>query len=272
MSNKKQLEMKCFNATQDFINGKLGLKSRKYLRLLLPNEVQVVQSERPDFILADEKETYLLEHFMVDFCYDGQKNNQSESRRAGREINDIFTKFHDPTIGTIKDSDIDEAVSVIESEVNKITNITQKFDYEKYVQAFRRVFFEHYKRVSEYRKNPEVKDENIKVGFLIEFHCDTSLLNAIYNGSIVYLKGARKPFPMTADILNMFKDARDLDFIIISQFDEGVATEARYVTAFEPRNIKRSLELQRISVYDSVYYLDVTKNIKLNVAADHGLR
>ena len=265
MGDKKQLEMSCFSATMAYADTILGKRARRYFYSILPYDLPVIQSERPDFILKDGNRTYLLEHFMVDFCYDGKKNNQSESRRASREILDIFRKYHDSSIGTIKDSDIDEAVSVIEGEINKITNLVKKFDYEKYVQAFRRVFTEHYKRITEYRKNSEITSDDDKVGFLIEFHCDTCLMNAIFNGSVVYLKGAHKPFPMTHDIIRLFREASDLDFIILSQFDEGVTTDAKSVRVFEPRNIEKSLEIQKISVYDQVFYLDVTKNIKLNV-------
>lgn len=108
----------------------------------------------------------------------------------------------------------------------------------------------------------------MKIGFLIEFHRSTLFMNAKYNGTTVRLGNDKKQFPMTTEILNIIKGAVDLDFVIIAQYDEGTATEVRDVKIYEPRNIKESIEKQRIKVFDSVTYEKNNAEVKLLVKKD----
>lgn len=266
MNNKKLLEKRCFDLTREYVSTRTNLKVRKYISSLIPicNEnLMLYSSERPDFVGALGDNYYAVEHFMIDFCNDGINNNQSESRRANNDVMDIYNKYHDPYLGTIKDTDINDATQDIENEINKISNIALAFDYDKYIEAFRRSFEKHYSRVDDYLSNEIIKGNCIKIGFLIEFHCDTTLMHAIYNNSTVSFQGQHRPFPMTREIIDLFDNARKLDFIIVSQFNEGVSVEAQDVRIYEPSNLEDSLMKQRITVYDKVCYSKIKRNVTL---------
>ena len=265
MNDKKKLEIECLDTTLAYIDAYMGKKAKKYFYSIAPMHVQPIQTERPDFVFNVDDCDILLEHFLIDFCYDGPKHNHSQSKRASRDIQEIFTTYHDPEIGTLRDSDMEAATVDIEEEINRLFNISQTFSYEEYVQGFKRVFNDHYQKISRYKDNPEIKKEKVKVGFLIEFHCDTCLLNAVFNGSIVTCNGGFKQFPITKDIVELFTASTGLDFVIISQYIEGVLTEPQYVAIYEPQNMKKSIETQKIKVYDSVFYTSIKKNITLNV-------
>lgn len=268
MKDKKQSEYDCLNLTKSYINNKCNLKTRKYIYSLIPFDdvnIKVEQSERPDFVINSDKCSYAVEHFLIDFCYDGPANDQSMSKRANRNVFGIYEKYHDHTIGTIKDEDINSAVADIEKEINNIENIAKSFSYEKYIDGFKRVYEQHYNRVESYRANVTLTNPNIKVGFLIELHCDPTLVQAVLNGSLVSFKSNHKPFPITKEIIELFRSSTELDFIILSQFNEGVFTEAHDVRLFEPNRIDASLDKQRIQVYDRIVYPNITKNIKLNI-------
>lgn len=266
MSDKKQLEQQCLDLTRDYIATFANDKTRKYINSLVPicNEDFIfAQNERPDFIANCLDTTYGVEHFMVDFCFDGPNNNQSQSKRTSSNISSIFRKYHDPDIGTIADENIDSAGKDIEEQINVLSNISRSFNYDSYVSAFRQVFERHYKNIEAYKTN--INSVKVKIGFLIELHCDTSLMYAMWNGSVVDFSSHRKAFPLTKDIYELFSSAKELSFIILSQFDEGVSLEAKNVRIFDPNNMDRSVEEQNIRIYDSIFYPDIKKNISFNI-------
>ena len=264
--DKKQLEQRCVELTRDFVANRANEKKRKYINSLVPlcdNDFILVSSERPDFVANYGECSYVIEHFLVDFCNDGVNNDQSESRRANRDVMKIYKKYHDPKIGTIKECDIADATCDLEVEMNKLINISLSFDYQKYVDAFRRVFAYHYSRVNDYLSNTLIKGNCTKIGFLIEFHCDTEFMHAIYNNTNVYFNGRFKAFPLTKDIVDIISAATNLDFVIISQFNEGVSVESRDVRIYEPNDVNKSIREQRIKVYDEVYFEKTRKNFRM---------
>ena len=266
--DKKQIEQRCFDLTRDYVTNRLNEKKRKYINSLVPicnKDFFPITSERPDFVSNCEECSYTIEHFLVDYCNDGINNNQSESRRANRDVMNIYRKYHDQVIGTIKESDIDAASQEIEEELNRIVNISLAFDYGKYVDAFRRIFEQHYSRVDEYLSNILIKRNSTRIGFLIEFRCDTTFMHAIYNNADVSFKGKHKPFPLTKDIVDLLRTAKKLDFVMISQFNEGVAIESQDVRIYEPNDMDKSIREQHIKVYDKVYYEKVKKNISFGI-------
>ena len=263
MSDKKQCELRCFDTTMEYVRHRLNSRERDYFESIFPSDLRPQQSERPDFIMNSQGVTYLIEHFLIDFCYDGPKNNQSRSKRENRAVKGIYDQYHDPTIGTIKEEDKEAALSDIETEINRIVNISNIFNYDKYMDAYIRVYSEHYNRIESYKKNTMINNNTIKMGFLIEFHCETFGISAMYNGGEVRFHNPQPAFPMTNEIINLFSRSEDLDFIIVSQYMEGLPTEAKYVRAFEPGNIKRSIDVQRIKIYEKVFYHPLNKELSL---------
>ena len=269
-NKKKKSELNSLFLTKEFINSRTNLTVRKYIHSLCPiddERLSIIQSERPDFIINDDFSecSYIIEHFLIDYCYDGPKSNQSESKRANKAISDIYHRYHDPLIGTINDKDIDSATADIEAEINSIANIASSFDYDKYIEGFKRVFNQHYGNMEAYKTNILISGSIIKTGFIIELHCDTTLMHASWNGSVVSFEGKHRAFPLTKDIISIIQTAPELDFVILSQFNEGVYTEACDVRLFEPRNIGHSIDIQRIRIYDKIYYPKINKHIKLNI-------
>lgn len=265
MTDKKAQEQHCLDTTKDYVSNRLSKKVRSYFYSLCPINLNCIQNERPDFVINHKDCSYAIEHFLVDFCFDGPNNNQSNSKRATKDLNAIYNKYHDPENGTIKDEDVEAARSELQKLVNTTTNLTQKYDYNNFLDAFIRVFNAHHDRVAAYRNNSAILGREVKVGFLIELHFVSALLCAKLNGSNVYFSNREKFFPMTKEILALLTSATDLDFVIISQYHEGVPLDAKDVKIYEPQNISKSLDIQRIKVFDEVSYLDIERNIVLKV-------
>ncbi len=74
-----------------------------------------------------------------------------------------------------------------------------------------------------------------------------------------------KAFPLTKEIVDLISTATKLDFVVISQFDEGVSVEARDVRIYEPKDMDKSIREQRIKIYDKIYYEKTKKNITINL-------
>lgn len=264
MDKKKQAELNCYNTMLSYVQHRFNKQEREYFSAIMPLEANPQQSEKPDFIINTDVKTYLIEHFLIDFCYDGPKKNQSKSKLEKRNIEKIFNTYHDPTLGTIADEDKDEALSDIEAEINSITNISNTFIYKEYCDAFNNTFSDHYRKIESYKNNSLIENDQIKIGFLIEFHCNTFRIGAKRNGSSFYFHTIQPAFPMTKDIIDIIVQAHDLDFVIISQYSEGVPMDAKSVRIIEPNNSQKSLNVQRIKVYDEVFYPELNMRIELN--------
>ena len=269
-NQKKNAELSCLTLTKEYIKVRTNLTVRKYIHSLCPiidERMNIIQSERPDFIINDDTNScsYAIEHFLIDFCYDGPNNNQSKSKRASKEVTDIYHRYHDPSMGTINDKDIGSAAADIETEINSITNIASSFDYDKYIDGFKRSFGKHYGNLETYKTNKLINSSIIKTGFIIELHCDTTLMHASWNGSVVSFKGNHRAFPITKDMISIIQSATELDFVILSQFNVGVFTEASDVRILEPRNLDYSIDKQHIRIYDKINYPRINKHIKLNI-------
>ncbi len=260
---KRQHERDCWEKTIEYVMHRMNKTERRYFSSIVPINADVVSADRPDLIMHYQDHTYLLEHFMVDFCYDGRAHNQSQSKLANSEIMGIYNEYHDPTTGTIKDERMEEATEKIEHSLNRVKDLPNKFNYFEYVEGFRTIFSKHYERMEEYKKKAEGKK---KIGFLIEFHREAHMLVAERNGLKEIFKGQRKEFPLTKEIYEIVANAKELDFVIISQYDEGVPIEAKDVKIYEPRNMAESLQKQKIVVYDRVYYESIKADIHLNLA------
>ena len=123
MNDKKQTEQKCYETAKAYIDTCLSRRVKKYIYSLFPLEIPPIQTEKPDFIINAPDCDVLIEHFMIDICNDGPNNNQSRSKRAEREVDQIYGNYHDSDSGTIKDCNIEPAVADIEKTINNIVNM-----------------------------------------------------------------------------------------------------------------------------------------------------
>ena len=89
-------------------------------------------------------------------------------------------------------------------------------------------------------------------------------MHAVYNNATVTFKGTHKAFPLTKEIVDLISTATELDFVIVSQFNEGVSVEAQDVRIYEPKDMDKSIREQRITVYDKVYYERIKKNLTID--------
>lgn len=265
----KNDEIRCLNKTIEYINSICGTKVEKYINSVIPikniNSFDIKEQERPDFVLRKDDCAYGIEHFMVDFCYDGINNNQSKSKLSRRDSRDIYHKYHNDEVG-LENEDVENARKDMEKFINHNSNISLSFEYDRFVDGFKKAFDKHYTKIDEYKENSFLKGICNKMGFLIEFHCDTFMINAYIDGNPIYFRNTKNmPFPLTKDIVNIFRKADKLDFIILSQFSEGIESDARSVLVFEPQNIDESLKKQRLKIYDKVGYYKIEKKVKLYI-------
>ena len=88
MESKKIIEKNCLKKTQVYIP--YANKHSKYVLNLLNGEV--IESERPDFLIKNDKETIGVEHFLIDTLIGKKKASRSRLRQS--EISRVFNRYH----------------------------------------------------------------------------------------------------------------------------------------------------------------------------------
>ncbi len=110
----------------------------------------------------------------------------------------------------------------------------------------------------------KVMDDPTHIVRFDKYEVSALAMRAKYKGSDVsFGTMGSAQFPLTSDIVNIIEQGKDLDFVIVSQYGEGIDYIPKSVWIFEPNRMKESIDIQRIKVYDSVYYLKDKINIKL---------
>lgn len=240
MVSKKIIEKNCLKKTQAYIP--YANKHSKYVLNLLNGEV--IESERPDFLIKNDKETIGVEHFLIDTLIGEKKASRSRLRQS--EINRTFNRFHDDL-----DGNEEKALRSIESIVQADVDAVQKFDYGKFIKEFERIVNDHVSKVGDYKK---IQGTSFKTMFLIEIPIAKNKMigiNRKFDKEII--KGRR--FPITDEMLRILRRiSADVDYIVISSMHENYKTISFAVYTFDCKCFEESIAPQVNDIYYKFTY------------------
>lgn len=239
METKKAIEKNCLEMTQNYIS-RSPCASKYILELLLGD---VIDSERPDFLIKNKMGVIGVEHFLIDTMKGRKKSARSRSRKS--EIQRTFDKYHNSIDGN-EENAINDIEAIVQSDIDAVQN----FDYLKFISEFKRIVNNHYQQVKEYK---EQHKDIVKFAFLIEISISKNEMIGFRSGQQEKIKGNR--FPITNDILKMLKNISDkVDYVIISVMRENYHKRPFAVYAFDNSNFEKSITPQFEKVYDSFTY------------------
>lgn len=189
-SISKNAERRCFDIVQHI----------KHYDIL---QGDVIECERPDFIIGSVG----LEHFLVDVITDNCSINRKQSNLIQNKV--MYYKEHPDVL----DEDVmsDKALSYVQDVINKQICGISTFDYQTFADNFKRVYYKHYKNIHIYRRKCD------RLGFLIEI----PYIKPIGTESYVIIDNNKKreqrikTIPITKNMIECFKCADNVDFIII---------------------------------------------------------
>lgn len=240
MDNKKSSERICLDKTCNYVSH-APKASKCILEFLFGN---VINSERPDFLIENKVGVLGVEHFLIDTLIGRKKSARSRLRR--NEIQRTFDKYHGAIEGN-EENALGEIESIVQSDVDAVQN----FDYRKFESEFERIVKEHAENAKEYKK---VHEEIVKLAFLIEIPISNNKMIGIQrNGQQEKIKGRR--FPITVDMLKALKKiSGKVDYVIISIMHENYRNLPYTVYAIDNSKFEESIAPQLKEVYRSFTY------------------
>ena len=238
MENKKSVERKCLDKTRAYTY--YSSKSPKYILEFLQGEV--VECERPDFIIKRNAENIGVEHFMIDTLIEKKTNSRSRSRQS--EIQRTFDRYHDNL-----DGNDEQALREIQNIVQADVDAVQNFDYNRFISEFERIIKQHAEKTQEYKKK-----KLTEIVFLIEIPISRTKLVGIDRGlKLSTIKGRK--FPITEEMIKIIKQVNhDVNFIIISIMRDDYKRVPFSVYAFDCRKIDESLDSMKNDIYMKFTY------------------
>ena len=252
---QKDNRKNCLEMTKNYIS-RASVSSRYILKILSGD---VVEGERPDFLIENQSGTVGVEHFLIDTLIGKKKAARSRIRKS--EIKRTFDKYHDSIEGN-EENALKEIESIVQSDVDAVQN----FEYKRFVSEFERIINEHSANVKEYK---ELHEDINKLAFLIELPISKNkMIGLRRDGTNEEIKGER--FPITIDMLRILKGiSNTVDYIIISVMHENYHNRPFVVYAFGNSNFEESIAPQLKEVYRSFTYdwqtMPFKAKVKLNL-------
>lgn len=181
---KKPEERKALDA---FLNEKHNKKFKKY---------EILESERPDFILIKNNQRIGIEHFKADTIL----NQYSDSESVKNEMNtkNMYNKHHSDLLQNKFNTN--SSANDLEFIINNSLEAMSNFDYDKFIDSFKRIFEKHAKKIPEYRSKCDEIWFLIDIG--IEYPNFTCFLK---NGGYTRLN----TLPISYDMLKIFDGYND---------------------------------------------------------------
>ena len=227
---------------------------------------ELIDSERPDFLSKEKnyenKSKIGIEHFTVDLFSD---EKGSKSRIQNSTISKKVEEYQNNPSLLNEDSKNGKSLKWIEDNFNYFMNMPNNFEYKQFKNNFKRVFYKHYNKIKDYKKECE------KIGFLIEI----SYIEPLANTGFLVDKNSNgtqsKIPPLTKDIIKCFKNKKDLDFVIILYVPylfTGNPEEYKKCKAikFESRHTTRNVKEQNINLYTDFCFVPLPKiETKFNI-------
>lgn len=255
MEGKKTIEKKCLEMTHNYI-ARAPMQSRHIIKCLFG---EVIDSERPDFLVQNQLGIVGIEHFLIDTLIGKKKAARSRIRQS--EIKRTFNKYHDSIDGN-EEKALKEIESIVQSDVDAIQN----FEYNKFISEFERIIDEHLANVKEYK---ELHEDISRLAFLIELPIPKNrMIGLRIDGINEEIKGEK--FPITIEMLRILKSiANTVDYTIISVMHENYHNRPFVVYAFDNRNFEDYIVSQLKEVYRSFTYdwqaMPFKAKVKLNL-------
>lgn len=206
---------------------------------------KIVESERPDFVVGEIG----IEHFLVDilvndFSASISRKQDAEKIKKIEEYNKHPEKL-DECIET------GEITKYLEKNIKEQIDGLCNFNYNEFINNFKRVFDKHCKNIEAYRKKCKI------LGFLIEIPYPKPM----NTGYVIMDNDTKrtqrlKIIPITKDMIKCFQYANNIDFIVLCiipiNFKEDYS-ECQVVKV-DMKNIEKSIRQQGMIICDKFDY------------------
>ena len=238
--NKKAIERSCLDKTREFRHF-----ARSYTKNILGYLCgEVIESERPDFIIQSSIGYIGVEHFLIDTLLGKKRAARSRIRKS--EIQRTFDKYHDSLDGN-EDNALNDIQGIVQADLDAV----QRFNYLDFIKEFKRISLDHSKGVGGYIKTNRNLD---KIIFMVEVNIawDKMIgIDGFYRSEII--KGRR--FPVTKDMIDIMREIPEqVDYILLSVMHEHYKKTPLVVYAFDKKKLNQSISAQFIQIYRRFTY------------------
>ena len=196
---KKQNELDIFYKYIDQVSSESwkNKSGMKFLRKLISNvkNGNVVNYERPDFIIKTKTEVIGIEHMFIPLFLkkDDRKDGTCKISSNSKFLKSRDKKYIESRIdkSNISKKDVDYLVNGFNDRFLRIKD----FDYNDYINSFRDILYKHISSIKEYND----KSKYNKFGIFLELEGFSHIIGYSYNNRFNFLQN----IPLTKDIFNV---------------------------------------------------------------------
>lgn len=224
---------------------------KRIYKLLAGN---IMQSDKPDFIINTDNLKIGLEHFLISTVMRGE--NYPLNIWQINEYSNLYKSYTGNKDSINADIDSGVIPKKVENLVNEIVSIRNKFTYKDFIERFCNALGDegnHVKHIDHYKKNCDI------LGFMVEL---PDISNGMYqlNGSSVSQQFAIMPFSndMCNCIDSLFTKYKNLSFLIFV-FDKN---KVLYLSS---KNWKNDLKIQNVHICKYFDIKKINRKLQLNV-------
>lgn len=257
--DKKNSELMCLDRV---IKAKesLHIESRQIINKISGNELNRVDTERPDFVRycpptsENEKGTLIgIEHFRVDRLSLQKKNGRVASTGIAIEkaVYEIYEQWYEEVTSSkeMPEGVVSDIANLVAAQINK----EEKSSYNTFIKSFEYSLNKHLESIDVYRANLQKLSEgkyNTELALLIEIHSE--FRNLFLNNKRGTYREKNNFIPIFEDVVRLMEekvDCNKVDYIILC-IGGTVYTGKIKVIAIKTENIRKQLEKQNIDVYE----------------------
>lgn len=271
VNNQKGVEALCLQCVLDSRKEQRG-DSKKILNLLLGQEVERVNSERPDIVkriepLKKGRPGILLgiEHFRVDHLTiekrmkkgrgSGERKLASTAPVIQNDLRNVYNKWHRclDESGDLKESELLDASGDILDVVAKGVQKTYDTNYHSLLESLKYNIESHMKSVDAYYTNLKMlaeDNEKIQMAFLIELHAEfLSLMIRERTGVRMCRYGEIPLFKDVIEVLEEKIDKSKIQYIILVA-SGTLDTGEKKVYLLRSGNLLSQLKKRHVKVFN----------------------
>lgn len=210
----------------------LNKESRKKYEEIFQEEARVsIEQKFPDYVILNSSEViYGIEHFEF---------NSSLQRRKGSLFRQESEKAKRNHKENVKNNE--EFVTTTYTQLMIESSSTNYFD--NFIYGYEK----HRKKIDEYKeeikKEFDVSQEKIKLGFLIEDNSPTGVIRKDTTRTLY-------PFNVT-EIIELLEDEKDLDFVIFSNYYEDTSYFISIKSIAEVAKMEENVSYKEVDIYEN---------------------
>ena len=248
----KKIELECFNKVLKCKRNIGKFACEMHQLLVERNRLVDNSSESPDIIIKTNTEVIGIEHCLTDLLFRKKHNKATSMTRVQHSTSErLVEKYKDEEL---LNADIrnGNALKALLDIVEEDFDLIKKFNYEAFINNFRRVCIDHNNNCETYRKKLKSYGSNHSIlGCLVElpYSIERKYLITDNKGERIQ---ALKGVPISIGMLETIQNMKGFDFVILCMYclNKPVQEKDYLCYYFLPRNVKEGIKQQRIKCVD----------------------